>query len=147
MSNDTILNALAQQVECCQRLAKLSQVQREHLRHGRMEQLMNVLTSRQEMLPVLIECEKIVGPARRKWSEFVGELEPGLRTRAETLLAQSQELLRQITESDSDDALVLQQQKLNLGRQIRQTSSAQQVNRMYATAAYGRRPPRMDVQR
>ena len=43
--------------------------------------------------------------------------------------------------------LVLQQRRLNLGKEIRQTSSARQVHRMYGAAAYGHRPPRMDVQR
>ncbi|MDB5305421.1 MAG: hypothetical protein JWM97_2970, partial [Phycisphaerales bacterium] len=44
-------------------------------------------------------------------------------------------------------ALVLQQRKLNLGRQINQASAARQVNRNYAASAYGRAPSQMDVQR
>ena len=39
------------------------------------------------------------------------------------------------------DALLLQQRKLNLGREISQASSARQLNRSYAAAAYGRLAP------
>ena len=53
-------------------------------------------------------------------------------------------MLEQITAADRDE-LVLQQRKLNLGRQIGQTDAARQVNRTYAAAAYGRKAPRMDV--
>jgi hypothetical protein len=56
-------------------------------------------------------------------------------------------LLEQITAADRDDALVLQQRRLNIGKELRQATSARQVNRMYGVAAYGQRPPRMDVKR
>ena len=46
-----------------------------------------------------------------------------------------------------NDALVLQQRKLNLGRQINQASAARQVNRNYAAAAYGPRQSKVDVQK
>jgi hypothetical protein len=70
------------------------------------------------------------------------------RSRAEELLDESKQLLEQITTADRDDALVLQQRKLNLGRQIHQASAARQVNRTYAAAAaYGRRESTMDVQK
>jgi len=63
------------------------------------------------------------------------------------LLSESKLLLQRITEADRDDAIVLQQRKLNLGRQIKAAAAARQVNRNYATAAYGNRQPSMDLQR
>ena len=47
--------------------------------------------------------------------------------------------------ADRNDAMVLQQRKLTLGRQINQASAARTLNRNYAAAAYGTRPARMDV--
>jgi hypothetical protein len=46
---------------------------------------------------------------------------------------------------------VLQQRKLNLGRQIQQATAARNVNRTYGAAAYGNpnavaTPSRMDMQ-
>jgi hypothetical protein len=147
MTDQAIVNSLEEQVRCHQRLAKLAQIQHEHIRQGRIEQLLEVLSSRQEVLEQMTACEKIVAPAKREWETFSARLSPELRARAEALLAESRTLLEQITAADRDDALVLQQRKLNIGKEIRQTSSARQVNRMYGVAAYGRKPSQMDVQR
>jgi hypothetical protein len=147
MTNDVILKALEEQVGCYQRLAKLAQIQHEHIRQSRIEQLLDVLKSRQTVLEKMTACEKIVGPAKRQWETFVTGLAPEMRAKAESLLAESRSLLEQITAADRDDALVLQQRKLNLGKEIRQASSARQINRMYGIAAYGHKPSRMDIQR
>ena len=147
MSDQATLLALAEQVQCCQRLAKLALMQHEHISHGRVEQLLDVLKSRQQVVEQMSACERVVGPAKKRWTDFVAGLDEPMRAKAEALLAESRMLLEQITSADRDDALVLQQRRLNLGKEIRQTSSARQVHRMYGMAAYGRRPPRMDLQR
>lgn len=147
MNRDNVLNSLREQVDCYRRLAKLAQVQHGHIRQGRIEQLLDVLKSRQQVLERMTECEKIVGPAKRQWEQFLSTLDETNRATAESLLGESRSLLAQITAADQDDALVLQQRKLNLGKEIRQAASARQINRMYGAAAYGRKPPRMDVQR
>jgi hypothetical protein len=91
--------------------------------------------------------EQTVAPQRKRWTEFLVELPGAARGSAETLLAETRRLLEEITTADRNDALVLQQQKLNLGRQINQASAARQVNKNYAASAYGARPARVDVQR
>ena len=147
MSAQATLEALVEQVQCCQKLAKLSQMQHEHIEHGRVEQLLDVLKSRQQVVEQMSACEKIIGPAKKQWNDFVATLDEATRSKAEALLAESRSLLEQITAADRDDALVRQQRRLNIGKQIHQTSSARQVHRMYGAAAYGHRPPRMDLQR
>jgi hypothetical protein len=64
---------------------------------------------------------------------------------AERLMAETRRLLEEITTADRNDALILQQRKLNLGKQISQATAARQVNRNYAVAAYGAKTSRMDV--
>ena len=147
MSAQATLEALTEQVECCQKLAKLSQMQHEHIEHGRVEQLLDVLKTRQQVVEQMARCERVVGPVKKQWEQFVLTLDEATRTKAEALVAESRSLLEQITAADRDDALVLQQRRLNVGKEIRQTSSARQVHRMYGAAAYGHRPPRMDLQR
>ena len=49
------------------------------------------------------------------------------------LPAETRRLLEEITTSDRNDAMVLQQRKLNLGKQITLAKSANQINRNYAT--------------
>ena len=141
-----IVDALHGQVDCYRRLSKLAELQHEHVQQGRTEQLLDVLGHRQQVLDQLAALERVVAPAKRQWTQFVTTLPTGTRAEAERLLAETRRMLEDITAADSDDVLVLQQRKLNLGRQINQAASARQVNRTYAAAAYGKRVPAMDVQ-
>ena len=143
---DPIIDALHGQVDCYRRLSKLAEMQHEHVQQGRTEQLLEVLRSRQEVLDQLSALERVVAPAKRQWAAFAGALPAAGRAEAERLLAETRRLLEAITAADCNDVMVLQQRKLNLGRQINQASSARQVNRNYAAAAYGKRAPVMDVQ-
>ena len=146
VATDPIIEALQGQVDCYRRLSKLAAQQHDHVQQGRTEQLLEVLGQRQEVLDGLAALERVVAPAKKQWQQYVAALPAGLRTEAEDLLAETRRLLEAITAADCNDVLVLQQRKLNLGRQINQASSARQVNRTYAAAAYGRRAPAMDLQ-
>jgi len=145
-SDDPIIEALASQLDCYRRLAKLAQIQHEHVCQSRTEQLLEVLKSRQEVLERAAELEQIVGPPKRQWGEYCATLTAADRERADALLAETRALLQQITAADRDDALVLQQRKLNLGNQINRAASARQVNRNYAAVAYGKPASRINVQ-
>jgi hypothetical protein len=145
MPDDSTILALEEQVGCYRRLAKLAEIQHEHVQHSRTEELLDVLTKRQLVLDDIGRLEGVVGPTKRAWTEYVAGLDAARRGRAERALAESRRLLEEITAADRNDALVLQQRKLNLGRQISQASAAKQVNRTYAAAAYGTRPARMDI--
>ena len=146
MANDPVIEALAEQVGCYRRLSKLAQIQHEHVRQSRTEQLLDVLKARQEVLGQISNQELTVGPVKRQWPEYLATLGADDRAKAETLMAETRALLQQITAADRDDALVLQQRKLSLGREINRTTAARQVNRTYVTAAYGRPRSRVDVQ-
>jgi hypothetical protein len=143
---DPVIDALHGQVDCYRRLSKLAELQHEHVQQERTESLLEVLAHRQQVLDQLAALERVVAPAKRQWNEYLATLPAGARDEAERLLAETRRLLEAITAADCNDVLVLQQRKLNIGRQISQAASARQVNRTYAAAAYGRRAPAMDVQ-
>jgi hypothetical protein len=145
MPTDPIILALEQQVSCYQRLAKLAELQHEHVQQNQTELLLDVLGKRQSVLEQVALLDGAIAAARRHWSQYAANLDATSRDRAEFLLAETRRLLEQITTADRADAMVLQQRKLNLGRQIHQATAARQVNRTYATAAYGSAAPRMDV--
>lgn len=147
MAHDPTITALDEQVACYRRLAKLAEAQHECVQNSQTEKLLGILARRQEVLDQIMALEETVGPAKRDWPGYLAGLGPAARERADALLGETRRLLEQITSADRDDALVLQQRKLNLGRQINQASAARALNRSYAAAAYGVRPPRMDVQR
>ena len=147
MSDQTTIDALQEQVECYRRLSKLAQLQRVHVQQNQTDALLDVLTSRQTELTQIARLEHQLAPAKKGWSQFVGSLAPDRRARAEDLLSETRRLLEEITAADRDDVLVLQQRKLNLGRQINQATAAKRINRNYAAAAYGTRASQMDLQR
>jgi chorismate mutase len=147
MSQDPILAALKQQVDCYHDLAKLAAAQHELVQNSRTEDLLTLLAKRQEVLDSVGELEQCISPAKKRWAEFLDELDPQDRAQAEKLMAQTRKLLEEITTADRLDALVLQQRKLNLGREINQASAARQFNRNYASAAYRRKTTAIDVQR
>ena len=139
VSSDPILAALHEQVDCYRRLAKLAEVQHDHVQQGRTEQLLEVLGLRQEVLERVAAHEAVLAPAKQQWVQYLDGLGDATRGEAETLLAESRRLLEQITAADRVDALILNQRKLSLGHQINKASAARQVNRTYAAAAYGAR--------
>lgn len=142
--SDAVIEALGEQVACYRRLAKLAEQQHEHVQHGQIEGLLEVLGKRQEVLEEVGRLEAVVAPAKREWSGYVNRLGAERKGLAEQLLGQTRALLEQITTADRNDALVLQQRKLNVGRQISAARAARQVNRNYA-AAYGAQAGRMDI--
>jgi len=142
---DTVIQALRDQVACYQRLAKLAELQHEHVQQSQTEALLEILGRRQEVLDQVHRLEQIIVTAKRRWGDYVVGLRSDERALAEKLLAETRRLLEEITAADRNDALILQQRKLNLGKQINQASAAKQVNRNYAAAAYGTKVSRMDV--
>ena len=147
MNGDAVLEALAGQLGWYRRLCKLAELQHEHVRQGRTEQLLDLLKDRQQVLEQIADFERRIGPVKRQWTQYLSTLNGTDRAEAESMLSETRRLLEEITSADKDDALVLQQRKLNLGRQINQTAAARQFNRAYSAAAYGAGPSRMDVHR
>lgn len=147
MKTDPVIVALEEQVGCYRRLAKLAELQHEHVQQSRTEELLNVLQRRQEVLEQVARLEEMIRPAKQRWGEYLRELDAERRGSAESMLAETRRLLEEITTADRDDAMVLQQRKLNLGRQINQAAVARQVNRNYVSAAYGPQASKMDIQR
>lgn len=145
MQQDTVIESLEEQVALYRRLARLAELQHVHVQHGQTEQLLEVLGARQQVLDLLATLEKTVAPARRDWINYIDRLAPDARRRADNAMSETRRLLEQITTADRNDALVLQQRKLNLGKQISQARAARQVNRNYAAAAYGQKQSSLDL--
>jgi hypothetical protein len=146
MTTDPIILALQDQVVCYQKLAKLAELQHTHVQKGETDELLSVLQRRQEVLNQISAFEQIIIPAKKAWSEYLAGLDTEQRVTAESLLAETRRLLEQITAADRNDTIVLQQRKLNLGKQINRTNLARTVNKNYAAAAYGTPRSKVDIQ-
>ena len=108
--------------------------------------MLEVLSLRQELLNQIGSLETVLSRAKGRWTEYLQQIDETDRGKAEELLAEGKRLLEEIIAADRNDALVLQQRKLNLGKAIDQASAARKVNRTYASAAYGRAHSTMDLQ-
>ena len=141
-----VIAALEQQVDCYRKLARLAELQHVYVQQSQTEELLQLLSSRQLVLDQIADLEQTIGPVKKRWSEFLTEVDTAAET-AQSLLAETRRLLEAITTSDRNDAMVLQQRKLNLGKQIGQATVARNLNRNYAAAAYGRPQSRVDLSR
>jgi len=131
--------ALEEQVCCCRQLAELARLQHAHVQDGRTEPLLEVLHRREAAVDKFNGLERVIGPARRRWSAYLADLDAANRARAEALIGESRRLLEEIMTADRADVLAMQRQKLNSGRRVSQPPAARQVSRHYAAAAYATR--------
>ena len=145
---DQTVQDLSAQLDCYRRLAKLSELQSGYVRQGQTDELLEVLQQRSGLLSDIARLEESVGPLRREWPEISPGLPPDVRERLQIMLSEAKTLLQQITSADQDDVLLLQQRKLNVGKQIQATQTARKVNTRYAAAAYGNAPgSKLNVQK
>lgn len=144
-----LIDALSKQVGCYRQLLKLAELQHEHVQQNHTDGLLEVLQRRRDVLDEITMLEREVAPSKRQWTKLSESADAQRRAQAESLLGETRALLERITAADQSDVLVLQQRKLNLSRQISQTTTARSINRSYGIAAYGGADARsrMDVQR
>jgi hypothetical protein len=147
MKDDAVISALQQELDCYQRLAKLAKTQHEHVQNSRTEDLLLVLSQRQQLLEQIALFEQTIAPAKRDWPQYSSGLSADQRETADSLLEKTRQLLEQITTADREDALVLQQRKFNAGRGINQAAAARKFNMNYAAAAYGQKKTSLDIHR
>lgn len=131
-----IILSLETQLAHYRKLQKLSELQRQFVRENQTDELLQVLQSRSELLTEIARLEQDVAPLKRSWADTSLALSPSLRESATAMLAETRQLLQQITQADQDDVLLLQQRKLNVGKQIQQQQTAKRVNTRYAASSY-----------
>jgi hypothetical protein len=131
------LSALVEQLACYRKLARLCELQRQYVQQNQMDEFLSVLGQRETILADITRLEELVAPLKRNWAEVSASMSDVDRASALDMLAETKALLMQITQADQDDVLLLQQRKLNVGKQIAATSTARVINNRYAASAYG----------
>ncbi len=142
------IQSLTDQLGCYRKLARLCELQRQYVQQNQTDELLSVLEQRGTILSEIARLEEAVSPLKRNWSEASALMSEDQRVGALEMLAETKTLLMQITQADQDDVLLLQQRKLNVGKQIAATSSARVVNNRYAASVYGaNQGSRLNVQK
>jgi hypothetical protein len=129
--------SLTDQLACYRKLQKLCEKQRHYVQQNQTDELIAVLEARAVILQEIARLEHEVSPLKRDWANQSATMDDAGRASVADMLAETKALLEQITQADQDDVLLLQQRKLNVGKQIAATQSARKVNTRYAAAAYG----------
>jgi predicted transcriptional regulator len=133
----TPVEALTSQVALYRKLQKFCEKQRQFVQQNRIDEFVAILEARGEILQEIARLEHEVTPLKRDWPQQAAAMDDATRAAAADMLAETKLLLEQITQADQDDVLLLQQRKLNVGKQIAATQTARKVNTRYAAAAYG----------
>lgn len=131
------MTALTEQLACYRKLSRLCELQRQYVEQNQTDQLLDVLEQRGTILSEIARLEEGVAPLKRNWSESSESMSETQRGFALEMLAETKVLLMRITQADQDDVLLLQQRKLNVGKQIAATTTARVMNNRYAANAYG----------
>lgn len=148
MDATTILDDCCAQVDWYGKLLKLAQLQHALVEQERTDDLLVVLDRRQRIVEQLTLIEGRLRPVKLEWHAIAQTIDSPSRTAIEEKFAAARDLLAEITRSDQDDALLLQQRKIAVGQQLKRTNVGQQINRGYAANAYGAGVGnRMDVSR
>ncbi len=137
MAENHNIIALTEQLACYRKLSRLCELQRQYVQQNQTDELLTVLEQRGEILTEIARLEALVAPLKKNWSELSVSMSDLQRATSLEMLAETRTLLMQITQADQDDVLLLQQRKLNVGKQIAATSSARVANNRYAASAYG----------
>lgn len=132
-SAERLLDLLARQVRCYERLQQLGERQRGLICGDQPEALLNVLRERQAQVAELGQLNEALAPFRRDWSGTYRLLDPDQQQRANELLGRMNGMLRVILDSDDSDGQLLAARKQAVGQEI-----AGMRDRRTAQAAYAR---------
>lgn len=147
MTDREILERLEAQREGYERLLKLSERQHACVTQDRTDELIETLAERTTVMEEISRLDLALEPVRSRWSAWLAGLDSEHRGRATAAVERIRFLLEQVTRGDRDDALILQQRKIAIGRQIGVAAVGRQSARGYASATGPSTPSAVDLSR
>lgn len=135
VSASQLLDLLTSQHELYRDLRRLAGIQRDLIAAEDPAGLLNLLAQRQQLIAQLAEINVQLEPARADWQRVEAMLTDQQRARARDLVGQVEKLLDEILTADEADSKMLSARKEMIGRQIRATAAAAQVQAAYRKAA------------
>jgi hypothetical protein len=136
MDADNLIAAIERQADLYARLEILAEQQHECVVQDRQDELLDVLQRRQDVIDRIVAGDKLIKLVRTHWADVTRMLPEASRLRAERAMTAMRDHLARVVQCDADDALVLQQRKFDVGRQLGQTQSRRAAHSGYAASAY-----------
>jgi FlgN protein len=147
MNTTQVMQDLADQIDWYGKLLRLAELQHTLVEQERTDDLLVVLDRRQKIVEALAGIEQRLKPVKVEWLELKDSVSAHDRASIEGHFATLRDLLEQITRADMDDAMLLQQRKLSVGRQLKHAASGTHLNQRYAAGAYAGTGSRLNVEK
>ena len=126
-----LIHLLTQQRLLYSQLQELALKQRNLVDGSNPEMLLRVLAGRQRLIDRLTEINRQLKPIRDDWQKIAQSLPPTQRAQAQKLVANVQEILREIITRDKQDSETMQSQHQKITAEIRNTSTGKLMNNAY----------------
>jgi uncharacterized protein YukE len=131
----TLLELLQQQRDLYHELYQLSEQQSRLIEAGQTEELLALLSKRQELVERLAELNSRLSPYRDHWRSLAEQLPPDEQQRLRRLLDEVQSLLQAIIEQDDSDREHLQSARREVSNELQQTTKAGSAVQAYRGAS------------
>lgn len=118
----------------CRGLLELSRQQTELIRRDEYTQLLALLGKKQHILGRLDEISARYPQLARRWKDRRDTLEPEVRSECETLLAEIENLLAQLNETENDSAVLLTRRRDETRQQLEALSTGARTHDGYREA-------------
>ena len=130
-----LIKHLTQQRMLYLQLKELAQKQHSLVDGSNPEMLLKVLAGRQRLIDRLTTINRQLKPIRDEWQKVAQKMPQTQRQQAQELVKSVQDILGDIIEGDAQDTKSLQQQKHEIGNEIRSTTVGKHMHQAYAQNA------------
>ena len=131
----SLTDLLGRQCSLYEQLCSLCEQQHRQITSGSVEELLDVLSQRQDVINQLAQIERDIEPYRRRWQEFWGQQDDGDRQRINETLQRSQRALALIIEQDDRSRQMLEDARERLGGELTQISHAGAAMQAYKVSS------------
>ena len=132
-STERLAELLAQQSSLYDQLESLCDDQHRQITSGNVQDLLHVLSQRQQVIDQLTGLEKQLGPYRQDWSGLWERLAPAQRTTLAADLQHTQQALSRIIEKDEQARHLLEKTRGQLHQELTKISQGGAAMRAYKT--------------
>ncbi len=126
-----LIELLEEQAGLSDRLEQLAQQQRALVTEGRTDDLLGVLSQRQQLIGGLEAVSAKLGPYRSHWSDYWQSLSPAERDRVGPLVKRVQAGLARLMEGDDQDRAQLEATHSAVGEQLSRLSQSGAAHKAY----------------
>ncbi len=138
---EAMFRLLTEQRDLYRQLKALSDQQSASIQEGSTEQLLSLLSQRQNVIDSLSRLNGELAPYRDRWSQIADSVDDARKTQLRDMLDEIEQLLQQVVAQDEKDRESLKLAQRQIGTQLTRVGQAGRVLKAYTPADSDARPP------